>query len=55
MQYVTTQGISFDIITTDEEIIFLDERGESLTWDNNEDNTVLVERMVYSITNIKLV
>ena len=51
MQYVTTQGISFDIITTDEEIIFLDEYGDSLTWDRTDVNQGLVSVMVTELIN----
>ncbi len=51
MQYITTQGIRFDVITTNDEIIFIDERGDSLTWDNTLENQVLVDNMVYELEN----
>ena len=44
--YKTTQGIKFEIINTDDEIIFLDENFETLTWENNDKNALLVESMV---------
>ncbi len=50
MYMVTKSGISFDIITTDEEIIMLDEHGKSLTWDNTEENASLVDAMVLEVT-----
>lgn len=46
----TTNGIKFDIIETDDEIIYLDANGESLTWDNNDVNKEIVNDMVTLIT-----
>jgi hypothetical protein len=48
--YVTTKGVKFEIITTNDEIMFLDEAGDSLTWDNNDDNMKLVDDMIKSIS-----
>lgn len=48
--YTTTQGVKFEIITTDDEIMFLDEAGDSLTWDNNDKNMKLVDDMVKIIS-----
>jgi hypothetical protein len=50
MYTVTKSGISFDIITTNDEIIMLDEHGKSLTWDKTEENEQLVDAMVLEVT-----
>lgn len=47
--YVTKKGIEFDIIETNDEIIFIDEHGDSLVWDNTDINRVLVDAMVREV------
>ena len=46
----TSRGTKFDIITTEDEIIFLDENGETLTWSNTEYNSDLVSELVKAVT-----
>lgn len=46
MIYTTTQGIKFEIIESDDEIKFLDENNETITWHNTEFNLQLVYAMV---------
>lgn len=52
--YTTTQGIMFEIIKTKSEIIYRDEFGETLTWENTQFNDKLVARMVNSICKKEL-
>ena len=52
--YTTTQGIKFDIITTKDEIIYKDEKGESLTWNNTVYNINLVDDMIIELTDKEL-
>lgn len=47
---IKTNGIKFDVITTDNEILFMDENGGSLTWELNDINLVLVDAMIKEIT-----
>ena len=52
--YITTQGIRFDIVTTNSEITYLDENNETLTWDNTISNAELVNVMVHELTTKEL-
>lgn len=46
LQGKTTQGIKFDVITINDEIVYIDENNETLTWDYNSRNAKLVLNMV---------
>lgn len=43
---ISTSGIQFKIITTEDNIQFLDENGGELNWDNNLENQLEVYGMV---------
>lgn len=47
---ITTKGHSFEIITDNDTIYFVDEFGDTLEWTLNEINIKLVESMCFSIT-----
>ena len=47
---IKANGIAFDVFTTDNEILFMDENGGSLTWELNDMNLSLVDAMVEEIT-----
>lgn len=48
---ITKKGVEFNIFTDNNtnEIIFLDENMESLTWDNTEENMLLVEGLIDAV------
>lgn len=48
--YTTTQGVSFRIVTTKSEIVFIDEDGGTLRWEKTLENEILVQNMVYEVT-----
>jgi len=48
--YTTTQGVNFRIVTTKSEIIFIDEDGGTLRWEKTLENEILVQNMVYEVT-----
>lgn len=47
---IKRNGIAFDVFTADDEIMFLDENGGSLTWELNDMNLSLVDAMIKQIT-----
>jgi len=46
---IKENGIKFNIVVTKHEIVFIDERGERLSWANTEANADLVDDMVYGL------
>ena len=46
---IKNNGIKFDVITTDNEILFIDSNGGSLTWELNDVNLSLVEAMIKTL------
>lgn len=53
LMYVTTQGVKFEIIIANNEIMFKDEVGGTLSWYDNDYNRLLVRDMVHSITGVE--
>lgn len=54
LNYITTQGIRFSIIITNDEITFKDEFNKTLVWNNTEYNASLVDAMVKELTTREL-
>lgn len=42
----TKKGHKYEVFTTEDEIIYLDEFGDSLTWDDTTENVKLIENMI---------
>lgn len=47
---IESNDVMFKIVTSEDEIMFIDEDGGSLKWDNNKTNKVSIEQMVEQIT-----
>jgi len=50
----TTQGIDFKIVTTDNDIIFIDSNHATICWDNTLENHCLVDAMVYDLETLEI-
>lgn len=48
--YTTTKGDTFTIETDNDDIIFTDNYGDTLTWDNNALNRRHIDSMINEIT-----